>query len=170
VAHLIDEHIAVLAGNPAHIAGPSPLKRVGDVGHAVALLRARERRDGLQILIDDPFRPGGKHLRGEWVAGKQVRQFAFRDRDDTLTAVWVERYGAWTAERLMAKRMDRLVDRIGKEARQAAKQAERTEQRLRARIAELEAGSPVDCRSVVATALDAERVAIRDLVEARRAA
>ena len=42
VALLQDEHIAVLAGNPSHIQGPSPLKRVGDVGHAIALLRARE--------------------------------------------------------------------------------------------------------------------------------
>ena len=38
---------------------------------------------------------------------KQVRQFAFRDSDSTLTAVWVERYGAWTAERLMARQKDR---------------------------------------------------------------
>ncbi len=100
VALLGDRHIAVLAGNPSHIEGPSPLKRVGDVGHAIALLRARQRKDGLEILVDDPFRPGGKHLRGEWIPGKQVRQFAFRDSDSTLTAVWVERYGAWTAESL----------------------------------------------------------------------
>ena len=170
VALLLDEHIAVLAGNPSHIEGPSPLKRVGDVGHAIALLRARERKDGLEILVDDPFRPGGKHLRGEWIAARQVRQFAFRDSDSTLTAVWVERYGAWTAERLMARQKDRRIDRIEEAAATAAKEAERTEQRLRARIAELEAGSPVDCAPVVAEALDAERVAIRDLVEARRAA
>jgi hypothetical protein len=170
VALLLDGHIAVLAGNPSHIEGPSPLKRVGDVGHAIALLSARERKDGLQILVDDPFRPGGKHLRGEWLPAKQVRQFAFRDSDDTLTAVWVERYGAWTAERLVAKRMDRRIDRIEEAAATAAKQADRTEQRLRARIAQLEAGSPVDCGPIVADALDAERVAIRDLVEARRVA
>jgi hypothetical protein len=42
-----------------------------------------------------------------------------------------------------------------------------TERRLRARIAELDVGSPVDCGPVVAEARDAERVAIRDLVEAR---
>jgi hypothetical protein len=93
VALLLDGHLAVLAGNPSHIQGPSPLKRVGDVGHAIALLRARERKDGLEVLVDDPFRPGGKHLRGEWLSARQVRQFAFHDRDDTLTAVWVERYG-----------------------------------------------------------------------------
>ena len=86
--------------------------------------------------------------------------------DDTRTAVWVERYGAWTAERLMARRKDRRIDRIEEETAAAAKEAERTEQRLRARIAELEAGSPVDCAPVVAEALDTERVAIRDLVEA----
>jgi hypothetical protein len=169
VAHLLDGHIAVLAGNPAHIAGPSPLKRVGDVGHAIALLRARERKDGLEILVDDPFRPGGKHLRGEWLPARQVRQFAFRDRDDTLTAVWVERYGAWTAERLMARQKERRIDRIEEEAAEAAREAARTEQRLRTRIAELEAGSPVDCGPALASALEAERVAIRDLVEARRA-
>jgi hypothetical protein len=170
VAHLLDEHIAVLAGNPSHITGPSPLKRVGDVGHAIALLRARVRKDGLEILVDDPFRTGGKHLRGEWILGKQVRQFAFRDSDSTLTAVWVERYGAWTAERLMARKKDRHIDRIEEAAAAAAKEATRTEQRLRTRIAELEAGSPVDCVHAVAETLDAERVAIRDLVEARRAA
>jgi hypothetical protein len=153
VALLLDKRLAVLAGNPSHIEGPSPLKRVGDVGHAIALLRARQRKDGLEILVDDPFRAGGKHLRGEWIAAKQVRQFAFRDSDSTLTAVWVERYGAWTAEK----------------AATTAKQAGRTEQRLRARIAELETGIPVDCSPVVAEGLDAERVAIRDLVEARRA-
>ena len=70
VALLLDKHIAVLAGNPSHIEGPSPLKRVGDVGHAIALLRARQRKDGLEILVDDPYRPGGKHLRGEWVAAE----------------------------------------------------------------------------------------------------
>jgi hypothetical protein len=168
VAHLLEGHLAVLAGNPSHIVGPSPLKRVGDVGHAIALLRAGEGSDGLEILVDDPFRAGGKHLRGEWVPAKQVRQFAVRDRDDTLTAVWVERYGAWTAERLMGRRKDRLVDRIEEAAATAAREAERTKQRLRARIAALEAGSPVDCGPLVAEALDAERGAIRDLVQARR--
>ena len=103
-----------------------------------------------------------------WIAAKQVRQFAFRDSDSTLTAVWVERYGAWTAESLARRRLARRIDRIEEEAATAAKQAARTEQRLRARIAELEAGVPVDCTPVVAEALDAERVAIRDLVEARR--
>jgi hypothetical protein len=170
VALLLDEHIAVLAGYPSHIQGPSPLKRVGDVGPAIALLRARERKDGLEVLVDDPFRAGGKHLRGEWIAGKQVRQFAFRDSDSTLAAVWVERYGAWTAERLMARRKDRAIDRLEEEAATAAKQAARTEQRLRARIRELEAGNPVDCAPAIAEALDAERVAMRDLIEARRVA
>jgi len=70
----------------------------------------------------------------------------------------------------MARQKDRHIDRIEEAAAEAAKQAERTEQRLRARIVELEAGSPVDCGSAVASALDTERVAIRDLVEARRAA
>ncbi len=170
VAFLLDRHIAVLAGNPSHIEGPSPLKRVGDVGHAIALLRARQRKDGLELLVDDPYRPGGKHLRGEWIPGKQVRQFAFRDSDSSLTAVWVERYGAWTAESLARRRLARRIDRIEEDAANAAKQAGHTEQRLRARITQLEAGSPVDCAPVVAEALDAERVAIRDLVEARRTA
>jgi hypothetical protein len=170
VSLLLDEHIAVLAGNPTNIDGPSPLKRVGDVGHAIALLRARQRNDGLEILVDDPFRPGGRHLRGEWIAARQVRQFAFCDSDSTLTAVWVERYGAWTAERLMARRKDRHIDRIEETAAEAAKEAEHTERSLRARIAQLEAGSPVDCAPAVADALDADRVAIRDLVDARRTA
>lgn len=168
VALLLDRHIAVLAGNPTHIEGPSPLKRVGDVGHAIALLRARQRKDGLEILVDDPYRPGGKNLRGEWIAAKQVRQFAFRDSDSTLTAVWVERYGAWTAESLARRRLTTRIERIEADATTAAKQAERTEGRLRARIAELEAGNPVDCTPVIAEAIDAERVAIRDFVEARR--
>jgi hypothetical protein len=170
VALLLDDHMAVLAGNPSHIEGPSPLKRVGAVGHAIALLRALQRKDGLEILVDDPFRPGGKHLRGEWTPGKQVRQFAFHDREDSLTAIWVERYSAWTAERLMARQKDRRIDRIEEAAAAAAREAARTEQRLRARIRELEAGSPIDCAPIVAQALDAERVAIRDLVETRRAA
>ena len=38
------------------------------------------------------------------------------------------------------------------------------------RIAQLEAGGPIDCGPAIAEALDAERIAIRDLVEARRAA
>jgi hypothetical protein len=170
VALLLDQHIAVLAGNPSHIDGPSPLKRVGDVGHAIAFLRARQRRDGLEILVDDPIRPGGKHLRGGWIAAKQVREFAFRDSDSTLTAAWVERYGAWTAERLMARQKDRHIDRLEEEAAAAAREAKRTEQRLRARVRELEAGNHVDCASALAAAVDAERVAIRDIVEARRAA
>jgi hypothetical protein len=170
LALLLDDHIAVLAGNPSHIVGPSPLKRVGDVGHAIALLRARECKDDLEILVDDPFRPGGKHLRSEWLPTRQMRQFAFHDRDDTLSAVWVERYGAWTAERLMARQKDRRIDRLEEDAAAAAKEATRTEQRLRTRIAELEAGSPADCAPAIAEALDAERVAIRDLVQARRAA
>ena len=68
-------------------------------------------------------------------AAKQVRQFAFRDSDSTLTAVWVERYGAWTAENLARRRLNKRIDRIEEEATTAAKQAARTEQRLRARIA-----------------------------------
>jgi hypothetical protein len=120
VALLQDKHIAVLAGNPSHIEGPSALKRVGDVGHAIALLRARQRKDCLEILVDDPFRPGGKHLRGEWVPAKQVRQFAFRESDSTLTAVWAERYGAWTAESLARRQLARRVDRIEEEAATAA--------------------------------------------------
>jgi hypothetical protein len=99
-----------------------------------------------------------------------VRHFAFRDRDDTLAAVWVERYEAWTAERLMARQKERRIERLEEEAATAAKEAARTEQRLRARIRELEAGGPVDCAPAVAEAIDAERVAIRDLLEARRAA
>ena len=43
-------------------------------------------------------------------------------------------------------------------------------ERLRARIKKLEAGGPVDRTPSIAEALDAERVAIRDLVEARRSA
>ena len=171
VALLLDEHIAVLAGNPSHIEGPSPLKRVGDVGHAIALLRARERKDGLEILVDDPFRPGGKHLRGEWIAARQVRQFAFRDRDDTLTAVWVERYGAWTAERLVARQKDRRIDRIEEEA--AAAQRRRPSGPSSASGPASRSSRPAarsTARPVVAEALDAERVAIRDLVEARRVA
>ena len=68
----------------------------------------------------------------------------------------------------MARQKDRRIDRVEEAAAAAAKEAERTEQRLRARIAQLEAGSPVDCGPAIAEALDAERVAIRDLVEARR--
>jgi hypothetical protein len=98
-----------------------------------------------------------------------VRQFAFRDRDDTLTAVWVERYGAWTAERLMARRKDRRIDRVEEETEAAGKKAAQTERRLRARIRELEAGSPVDCGPAIADGIDDERIAIRHLVEARRA-
>ncbi len=99
-----------------------------------------------------------------------MRQFAFRDSDSTLTAVWVERYGAWTVESLVRRRLATRIDRIEEEAATAAKQAVRTEQRLRARIAELEAGGPVDCAPAITEALDAEWVAIRDLVEARRTA
>ena len=168
VALLLDGHIAVLAGNPSHIEGPSPLKRVGDVGHAIALLGPGSARTASESRRDDPFRPGGKHLRGEWIAAKTGARVRVPDRDDTLTAVWVERYGAWTAERLMARQMDRHIERLEEAAAAAARDAERTGQRLRARIAQLEAGSPVDCGPLVAGALDAERVAIRDLVEARR--
>ena len=78
------------------------------------------------------------------------------------------RYGAWTAESLARRRLTKRIDRIEEEAATAVKQTGHTEQRLRARIAQLEAGSPLDCGPVVAEALDAERVAIRDLVETRR--
>ena len=170
VALLQDRHIAVLAGNPAHIEEPSPLKRVGDVGHAIALLRAGQRTDGLE----DPRRrslPSGRQAAAGRVGpAKQVRQFAFRDSDSTLTAVWDERYGAWTAENLARGRLSKRIGRIEEEAAAAAKQAARTEQRLRTRITELEASGPLDCTPAVTETLDAERVAIRDLVEARRAA
>ena len=99
-----------------------------------------------------------------------MRQFAFRDSDSTLTAVWVERYGAWTAESLARRHVGKRIGRIEEEAATVAKAAARTEQRLRARLTQLEAGTPVDCTPAIAEALDAERVAIRDLVEARRAA
>ncbi len=70
----------------------------------------------------------------------------------------------------MAGHKDRRIDRIEEAAAVAAREAARTEERLRDRIAQLEAGSPVDCEPVVAQALDDEREAIRDLVEARRVA
>ena len=58
VALLLDGHIAVLAGNPSHIEGPSPLKRVGDVGHAIALLRARRAQGRPRDPRRRPVPPG----------------------------------------------------------------------------------------------------------------
>jgi hypothetical protein len=69
----------------------------------------------------------------------------------------------------MARQKDRRIDRIEEAAAVVAKETARTEQRLRARIARLEAGSPVDCGPVVAVPLDSERLTIRGLVESRRA-
>lgn len=166
VARLKDGHVAVLAGNPSRIArAGSPLHRVGDVGHAIALLRARDRANSTEILTDDPYREAGINKRGEWLPAKDIRQFAYRDSDKTLTAVWTERYGAWTAEANMRRAKNR---RIGKLVDSLA-DAGNIEARLRARIAALEAGQPVDCSDAVAAEHERTLVAAIDKLEAMRA-
>lgn len=86
---------AVLAGNPSHIKGASPLGRAGDVGHAIYLHREVNGR----ILVGDPYRPYSPRF-GEWIPAEQVRQFAYRDDDKSLTACFIVQRGAWTQARL----------------------------------------------------------------------
>ena len=155
-----------------HRGSPQPLKRVGDVGHAVALLRARathgRARDASSTI---PYRPGGTQLRGEWDPAKQVRQFAFRglgQQADRGVGRALRGLDGGEPRPRPAQQAHRPSSR--RRPPTAAKQAARTEQRLRARIAQLEASGPLDCTPAVTETLDAERVAIRDLVEARRAA
>ena len=96
---LREGYSASLSGIPANIKGDSPLKRAGNVGHEFFLWGERENGD---ILVGDPFRPYSKRF-GEWRPAKEVKQFAFKDDDRTLTAAFMLPRGAWTKEALLAK-------------------------------------------------------------------
>lgn len=142
VERLFDGWCASISGNPARIRGDSPLKRAGDVGHEFALMGARVKDGERQLLVYDPYLMAPKGQRGEWRPAKEVKQFAYRDSDQDLLAVFTERKGSWTEARLTARRLN-------------AKHAV-TEATLRARIDKLEArlkgcGSD-DCEQLLANA------------------
>jgi hypothetical protein len=154
VSALLDGSCASLSGNPAHIKDHgSPLRRAGDVGHEFFLARAKQTANGTQILVYDPFRDARKNQRGEWRPAHEIRQFAFKDEDKGLTAVFVERYGAWARERRRELRLQRRLDRMDDLVKE-----------LRAEIRTLKRASPGDFQA----ASDQSRA--RALVEAREAA
>jgi hypothetical protein len=90
-AKLLDGHCASLSGNPGDIQGTSPLKRAGDVGHEMFLWGGTEVR----CLVGDSYKPYSKRF-GEWRPWSEVRQFAWKDSDRTLTACFVVKRGSWT--------------------------------------------------------------------------
>jgi len=145
LARLEDGHAASISGVPARIRGASPLKRVGDVGHELGLSGVRRKSGVLQLAVDDPYRPGGKDPRVEWRPAREIRQFAYRDSDRDLLAVFTLRIGSWTAEALMRRRKDL---RVGSIEADAAK----TERRLRARIKAPGEATLADCAAIEATA------------------
>lgn len=98
---------ASLSGNPAHIKGDSPLKRAGNVGHEFGLWGEQNDR----ILVGDPYRPYSPRF-GEWRPVKEVRQFAFKDSDRTVTACFVIPRGAWTREALLAVDMSKRLSNL----------------------------------------------------------
>ena len=97
-------YCAVLAGNPSHIKVTSTLKRAGDIGHAVYLHEETDKG----ILGSDPFKPFSPRF-GEWWSPTEVRQFAYKDSDKTLTGCFVIERGEWTREALTAKSKDRRI-------------------------------------------------------------
>ena len=121
---LLDGYCASLSGNPGHIKGDSPLKRAGNVGHEFYLGKARKKSGDIDVLVYDPYRVADKVKRGEWRPANEVRQFAYKDSDRDLTAVFTERKGSLTAESLKARKLN---------ARHA-----RAESEIRARNAQLQ--------------------------------
>jgi len=145
VGRMDDGHVAVVAINPSRIVGPSPLHRVGDVGHAVALLRTRMRDGSRQLLVDDPFRKGGKGPRGEWVPARHIKQAAYRDSDRDLSAVWTVKYGAWTASALA--RREAAAEQAALETQVRRLRKERNE--ARTALADCQAAADPDCSVLV---------------------
>jgi len=106
---------ASLSGNPADIKGSSPLKRAGNVGHEFFILKGGDKK----CLVGDPYRPYRKRF-GEWVPWSDVKQFAFRDSDNTLTACFVIKRGEWREAALVE---DALTKRLGRKNSQLREQA-----------------------------------------------
>lgn len=90
-AKLQDGWCASLSGVPARIKGDSPLKRAGNVGHEFFLWGGNDDK----VLVGDPYKPYSKRF-GEWRPWREVRQFAYKDSDATLTGCFVVRRGSWT--------------------------------------------------------------------------
>lgn len=108
-----DGHVASISGNPSRIKDTSsPLRRAGDVGHEFGLFGIRTRAGDEQLLVYDPYRRATKSKRGEWRPVQEIRQFAYRDSDQDLLAVFTEKRGSLTQERLTARRLNAKHARI----------------------------------------------------------
>lgn len=159
IALVEDGHVAAIAINPSRIVGPSPLKRVGDVGHAVCIKAIRTREGSKQFLVDDPFRVGGKQPAGEWIPVEHIRQAAFRDSDGDLTAVWTVRIGSWQAERITSRRLT-----AEKEAIEATLTAR--VRKLRNELIECRETPAGDCEPAIKAAVAEAKGAVVDAVVA----
>jgi len=154
-----------IAGNPQDIRGASTLEHLAaqrswsGVNHELLLMPHR----GDFGTIFDPMRPQGGSYAGDRVPKAELRQFMRSPELQAGGKPIAERFpvGGWTQAALQTRKLLRRLAAVTDDAHDTAK-------RLRARIAELEAGDDVDCSLPVAAALDGERVAIRDLVEVRR--
>lgn len=97
---------ASISGNASRIKDPtSPLHRTSG-GHELGLARARVKAGVNEMLVYDPWRKVGKAQRGEWRPAIEIKQFAYKDSDQDLTAVFVTRYGSLTDEALTRRRLN----------------------------------------------------------------
>ena len=139
-----------IGGDPARIKGPSPLKRC-DCAHEWAVAWDPDCGDD-ELIVYDGLRPSGPRQRGEVRPASEIRQMSFKDTDGDLAGVLEFPIGGWTREALTEDRLRDLLGNQRKKAKAAASEAAKTDERLRRRIAELEATTPPDCAALVANA------------------
>jgi hypothetical protein len=141
----------------------SPLRKYTSADHQIPLVgleRGKSRRQ-------DPMHPPGLRYAGEMVPLSDVR-VAAKAIENGLVLAWKVPIGGWTQERL-------AVRGIRDELREAREDVAGLTDRIRTKnlaIADLQrqlsdAGG-ADCSNPIAAALETERIAIRDSVDARR--
>jgi hypothetical protein len=98
--------VASISGAASRIKNQSsPLHRTSG-GHELGLFDIRGKQGDEELLVYDPWRRAGKGKRGEWRPAVEIKQFAYKDSDQDLLAVFVERRGSLTEERLTARRLN----------------------------------------------------------------
>jgi hypothetical protein len=130
-------------------------------------------RKGDEVWTQGPMRPHSDRYDGHRAPLRQFR-IAAKAIESGLVLTWLYPIGGWTAAALQTEALrDRLRDERDK-VESLTTQVDNKEAKvveLRARVAELEAAG-TDCGPIVErkvdAALESERIAIRDLVDARR--
>jgi hypothetical protein len=172
VSNDFDEVVEVMrAGYVVSMAGRlsavgQPLSKYTNADHQFPMA---ELRDG-KVTVQDPMHPPQLGWGGHRVPLGQIKTAAAALPDATRVLAWKYPVGGWTQAALATEGLrDRLRD-ARQEAATLALQVQNKEARIVTLRAELDAcqAGQVDCSDKVASALERERIIIRDLVDDRR--